>query len=110
MVLDLPTDRPRPSVVSYRGNKRQFRFDSALAKNLRQLCRQEQTGLFTLFAAGLNTLLFRYTGQDDILIGIPIADRDRPELQPLIGFLIDTHVLRTDLSGNPHFPGVDVPC
>ena len=102
-LLDLPTDRPRPSVFSYRGNKRQFHFDPALANDLRRLCRQEQTSLFTVFAAALNTLLHRYTGQDDILVGIPIADRDRPELQPLIGFLIDTHVLRTDLGGNPTF-------
>ena len=102
-VLELPADRPRPSVMSHRGNKREFRFDSTLAEDLRQLCRQERTSLFTIFAAALNTLLYRYTGQDDILIGIPIGDRDRPELQPLIGFMIDTHVLRTDLSGNPTF-------
>ena len=102
-VLDLPADRPRPPVISYRGNKRQFRLDAALAKDLRHLCRKEKITLFTVFAAALNTLLYRYTGQDDILTGIPIADRDRPELQPLIGFLIDTHVLRTDLSGNPTF-------
>jgi non-ribosomal peptide synthetase component F len=102
-VLDLPADRPRPSVFSYHGNKLQFRLDAVLATNLRQLCRREQTSLFTVVAAALNTLLYRYTGQDDILIGLPIADRDRPELQPLIGFLIDTHVLRTDLSGNPTF-------
>ena len=102
-VLELPADRPRPSVMSHRGNKREFRFDSTLAEDLRQLCRQERTSLFTIFAAALNTLLYRYTGQDDILIGIPIADRDRPELQSLIGFMIDTHVLRTDLSGDPTF-------
>ena len=102
-VLGLPVDRPRPSVISYRGNKRQFRLDSALAKELRRLCRDEETSLFIVFATALNVLLHRYSGQDDILIGIPIADRDRPELQLLIGFLIDTHALRTDLSGNPTF-------
>jgi amino acid adenylation domain-containing protein len=102
-VLELPADRPRPSVMSHRGNKREFRFDSTLAKELRQLCRQERTSLFNIFAAALNTLLHRYTGQDDILMGIPIGNRDRPELQQLIGFLIDTHVLRTDLSGDPTF-------
>jgi amino acid adenylation domain-containing protein len=59
--------------------------------------------LFTVFAAAFNALLYRYTGQEDILVGIPIADRERPELQALIGYLIDTHVLRTDLSGNPTF-------
>jgi amino acid adenylation domain-containing protein len=102
-VLELPADRPRPSVMSHRGNKLEFRFDSTLADDLRQLCRQERTSLFTIFAAALNTLLYRYTGQDDILIGIPFGDRDRPELQPVIGFMIDTHVLRTDLSADPTF-------
>ncbi|MGB9205185.1 MAG: AMP-binding protein, partial [Terriglobales bacterium] len=102
-VLELPADRPRPSVMSHRGNKLEFRFDSTLAEDLRRLCRQEQTSLFTIFAAALNTLLYRYTGQDDILIGIPIGDRDLPELQSLIGFMIDISVLRTDLSGDPTF-------
>ena len=102
-LLQLPTDRPRPPVNSYRGTKRQFSFDAELAENLKRFSRREQTSLFTVFATVLNTLLYRYTGQDDILLGVPIADRDRPEIQPLVGFLIDTHVLRTDLSGNPAF-------
>jgi amino acid adenylation domain-containing protein len=102
-LLDQPTDRPRPPVFSFRGIKRQFTFDAALADDLRRLCRQHQTSLFTVFAAALNTVMQRYTGQDDILIGIPIAARERPELRPLIGFLVDTHVLRTDLSGDPTF-------
>ena len=102
-LLQLPTDRPRPPVNSYRGTKRVFSFDAELAESLRRFSRREQTSLFTVFAAGLNALLYRYTGQDNILVGIPIADRDRPEIQPLVGFLIDTHVLRTDLSGNPVF-------
>ena len=102
-LLQLPTDRPRPPVNSYRGTKRVFSFDAELAESLRRFSRREQASLFTVFAAVLNTLLYRYTGQNDILVGIPIADRDRPEIQPLVGFLIDTHVLRTDLSGNPVF-------
>jgi hypothetical protein len=102
-LLDQPTDRVRPTVFSFRGAKRQFAFDPALADDLRLLCRQHQTSLFTVFAAALNTLMHRYTGQEDILIGIPIAARERPEMRPMIGFLIDTHVLRADLSGNPTF-------
>ncbi len=102
-MLELPTDRPRPRVTSYLGVKRQFRLGPALAKGVRDLSRREQTSLFTVFAATLNVLLYRYSGQDDILVGIPIADRDWPELQPLIGFFVDTHVLRTDLTGNPTF-------
>jgi non-ribosomal peptide synthetase component F len=59
--------------------------------------------LFTFFTAALNTLLYRYTKQEDILLGIPLADRDRPELQSMIGFLLHTHVLRTQLSGDLTF-------
>ena len=102
-LLELPTDRPRPRVTSYLGVKRQFRLGPDLAKGVRDLSRREQTSLFTVVAATLNMLLYRYSGQDDILVGIPIADRDWPELQPLIGFFVDTHVLRTDLTGNPTF-------
>jgi amino acid adenylation domain-containing protein len=102
-LLELPADRPRPPAVSGRGSKRWFRLDPALTENVRVLGRQERTSLFTIFAAAFNALLCRYTGQEDILVGIPIADRDRPELQSLIGYLIDTHVLRTDLSGDPTF-------
>jgi amino acid adenylation domain-containing protein len=102
-LLDQPTDRARPAVLSFRGNKRKFVFDAVLANSLRLLCREQRVSLFTVFAAGLNTVMHRYTGQTDILVGIPIADRELPELRPLIGFLLDTHVLRTDLSSNPAF-------
>jgi amino acid adenylation domain-containing protein len=100
-LLDQPTDLPRPPVFSFRGTKRQFKFDAALANQLRQACREQRISLFTVFATVFNVAMHRYTGQDDILVGVPIADRERPELRPLIGFLLDTHVLRTDLSGDP---------
>ena len=102
-LLDQPTDRPRPPVCSFRGTKQLFEFNAALTNDLRQFCRQQQTTLFTVFAAALNTLMYRYTAQEDILIGIPIADRELPELRPLIGFLLDTHVLRTRLTGDDSF-------
>jgi amino acid adenylation domain-containing protein len=102
-LLDLPLDRPRPPVVSYRGLKRRFQLGPALAKGVRDLGRREKTSLFNVFTAVWNTILSRYSGQEDVLVGIPIADRDRPELQPLIGFFIDTQVLRTNLAGNPTF-------
>jgi acyl-CoA synthetase (AMP-forming)/AMP-acid ligase II len=102
-LLDLPTDRPRPSVNSYRGNKLWFCIEPATAEELRHFCQRERTTLFNVFVAALSTLLYRYTGQDDVLLGIPVADRDRLDLQPLIGFLLDTHVLRTDLGGDPTF-------
>jgi amino acid adenylation domain-containing protein len=102
-LLDQPTDRIRPVALSFRGNKRNFTFDSELADGLRRLCREQRVSLFTVFAAALNSVMHRYTGQNDILVGIPIADRELPELRPLIGFLLDTHVLRTNLSTNPKF-------
>ncbi len=102
-LLDLPADRPRPHVASFRGVKRRFNLDPALSEKLRQLGRREETSLFTILAAALTALLYRYTGQEDVVLGIPIADRERPELQPLIGFFIETHALRTNIAGNPAF-------
>ncbi len=74
-----------------------------LTEALRNTSRQEKTSLFTIFAAALNTLLYRYSGCDDILLGIPLADRDQQELQSVVGFLLHTHVLRTRLSGDMTF-------
>ena len=102
-LLDLPTDKPRPRSISYRGARQRFRIPSRLALALRDCSRRERVSLFTLFTAALDTLLYRYTGQEDILVGIPLADRDRPELQSMIGFLLHTHVLRTQLSGELSF-------
>ena len=102
-LLELPTDRPRPPVQSYRGARRRFRLNGSLAKGLRNRSRQEKTSLFNIFTAVLNVLLYRYTGSEDVVVGIPVADRDRPEVQSLIGFLIDTHALRTKLAGGMSF-------
>jgi amino acid adenylation domain-containing protein len=102
-LLELPADRPRPPAMSYRGGRLRWKLDAALTEALRKVGRQEKTSLFTVFAAALNTLIYRYSGVDDILLGIPLADRDQPELQSLIGFLLHTHVLRTRLSGNMTF-------
>ena len=102
-LLELPADRPRPRVQSYQGARKRFRLDRALTEGLRELSRQEKTTLFNIFAAALNTLLYRYTGSEDLVVGIPIADRDRDELQSLVGFLVDTHALRTRLSGDMTF-------
>jgi non-ribosomal peptide synthetase component F len=70
---------------------------------LRQFCREQQTTLFVVSAAALNTLMFRYTMQEDILLGIPIADREIKDLAPLIGFLLDTQALRVRMNGNTSF-------
>ncbi|MGO9110862.1 MAG: amino acid adenylation domain-containing protein [Thermoguttaceae bacterium] len=102
-LLELPTDRPRPRVCSYRGSKQRCRLNPDLVKALHDFSRREQTSPFTVFAAAFNTLLYRYTGQEDILVGIPMADRGQPELQCVIGFPLQTHVLRTKLSGNITF-------
>ena len=102
-LLELPTDRPRPRVQSYRGARRRFRLNASLAKGLRNRSRQEKTSLYNIFTAVLNVLLYRYTGSEDVVVGIPVADRDRQETQSLIGFLIDTHALRTRLSGGMPF-------
>jgi amino acid adenylation domain-containing protein len=102
-LLELPTDRPRPRAISDSGGRQRFRIDRTLADALRESSRQEKTSLFTFFAAALNTMLYRYSNQEDILLGIPMADRDRQELQPLIGFLTQSGVLRTKLSGDMTF-------
>ncbi len=102
-LLDLPADRPRPGAVSHRGARVRFQLTSELSEALRQCSRLEKTSLFSVFAAALNVLLHRYTGSEDILLGIPIADRDRPELQSVIGFLLHTHVLRTKISDDLTF-------
>ena len=102
-LLELPADRARPPMMSYRGGRLRWKLSRALTEALRNTSRQEKTSLFTIFAAALNTLLYRYSGSEDILLGIPLADRDRPELQSVVGFLLHTHVLRTRLSGDMKF-------
>jgi amino acid adenylation domain-containing protein len=102
-LLDLPSDRPRPSIQSYRGARQRFRLNATLTKALRNCRWREKISLFTVFAAALNTLLYRYTASEDILLGIPVADRERSELQSMIGFLLHTQVLRTELSGSMTF-------
>jgi amino acid adenylation domain-containing protein len=102
-LLELPLDRPRPQVQAYRGARRRFRINRELTEAFRQLGRQHRRSLFALFTAALDALLYRYTGQKDILLGIPLAERARPECQCTIGFLLHTHVLRTAVSGELTF-------
>ena len=102
-LLELPSDRPRPKMQTYRGARQRFRLNPTLTEAVRNCSRREKTTLFNVFAAAFNTLLFRYTGSEDILLGIPLADRDRAELQSVIGFLLHTHVLRTQLSASMSF-------
>ncbi len=102
-VLDLPADRPRPALQSYRGASQCFALPAPLAVALRALARREEVTLFMLLLAAFQTLLHRYSGQEDILVGSPIAGRTRVETENLIGFFLNTLVLRGDLSGDPPF-------
>src|ERR1700733_11117877 len=102
-LLELPSDRPRPQMLSYRGARLRFRINRALTEAFRELSRREQKSLFALFTAAFNVLLYRYTGQEEILLGIPIAERERPGFQSMIGFLLHTHVLRTVVKGELTF-------
>ncbi|PWU05653.1 MAG: hypothetical protein C5B47_08695, partial [Verrucomicrobia bacterium] len=102
-LLELPADRVRPAVMSYKGRRLRWKLSSELTGALRNTSRLENTSLFTVFSAALDTLIYRYTGNDDICLGVPLGDRDQFELQSVIGFLLHTHVLRTRLSGDMRF-------
>ncbi|MET0621647.1 MAG: amino acid adenylation domain-containing protein [Pyrinomonadaceae bacterium] len=102
-VLELPTDRPRPPVQSYRGAILTHLVGLGLTGRVKELARREGVTPYMLLLAVFKTLLGRYAGQDDIVVGTPIANRNRTELEPLVGFFVNTLVLRTDLSGDPAF-------
>jgi myxalamid-type nonribosomal peptide synthetase MxaA len=102
-LLELPTDRPRPETLSYSGDAYTFLIPRELTESLRALSRQESVTLQMTLAAAFRVLLFRYSHQPDFCLGIPVANRLRPELEGMIGFFVNTLVLRTDLSGNPRF-------
>jgi aspartate racemase len=101
--LRLPTDRPRPVRQTYGGAREPFRIPAEAAAALKALSRQERVTTFMTLLAAFLTLLHRYTGQDDIAVGSPIAGRTRVELEEVIGLVVNTLVLRADLSGNPTF-------
>jgi amino acid adenylation domain-containing protein len=101
--LELPTDRPRPALQSFRGAALPFQLPAVLFGEIDALSRREGATLFMTLFAAFRVLLQRYTGQDDLLVGSPIANRNRVEIEGLIGFFVNTLVLRTDLSGDPTF-------
>ncbi|WP_186025078.1 non-ribosomal peptide synthetase, partial [Burkholderia gladioli] len=100
-LLELPTDRPRPAVQSYRGASVPLAFPRELGDALRQLGRQQGTTLFMTLFAGWAALLSRLTHQRDLVIGTPVANRQQAELEPLIGFFVNTLALRVRLEDNP---------
>ncbi|MBV9109472.1 MAG: amino acid adenylation domain-containing protein, partial [Gemmatimonadetes bacterium] len=102
-LLELPTDRPRPRVQGDRGANVSFVLPEETAAALRELARREGATLFMVLLAGWQLLLSRYSGQDDVSVGTPVAGRTRTEVEGLIGFFVNTLVLRTDLSGAPGF-------
>jgi amino acid adenylation domain-containing protein len=102
-ILNLPTDFPRPAVQTFQGARQTWELPKDLSLALAGLGQQEKATLFMTLLAAFKTLLYRYTGQTDILVGSPIASRNRSEIEALIGFFVNTLVLRSDLNGNPTF-------
>jgi hypothetical protein len=100
-VLELPTDRPRPPVESHRGAVYSLTLPRELLERLQGLSRREGATLFMTLLSGFALLLARYSGQQDLLIGTPVANRNRAEIEGLIGFFVNTLVLRADTSGEP---------
>ena len=101
--LELPTDRPRPLLQSYRGAAQFLMIPGELAEKLRHVGQRQGATLFMTLLAAFQTLLARYTGKEDIVVGSPVAGRSHTETESLIGFFVNTLVLRNDLSGNPTF-------
>jgi amino acid adenylation domain-containing protein len=101
--LNLPTDFPRPAVASHRGGVVEVHLDAGLSGSLSQLAKQENATLFMVLLAAFKIVLFRYSGEEDIVVGSPIANRQRKEVEELVGIFINTLALRTSLSGNPTF-------
>ncbi len=101
--LQLPTDRPRLAMQRHRGARQSFELSANISETLKSFSQREGVTPFMTLLAAFKALLHRYTGQDDIIIGSPIANRNRIEIERLVGFFVNTLPLRTDLSGDPSF-------
>jgi amino acid adenylation domain-containing protein len=102
-ILSIPTRFPRPAVQSTAGSNVRFVLSSAVWERLSRMARDCQTTPFVVLFAAFNVFLSRICGQDDLVVGVPISGRDRPDLQGMVGMLANTLALRTDLRGNPTF-------
>ena len=102
-VLELPTDKPRPPVQSFKGALYEFSIPLELTKRLRELSNQQGVTLYMTLLSAFTTFLYRLTGQEDILIGSPVANRNQQETESLIGYFVNNLVMRTSLSDNPNF-------
>ena len=101
--LELPADRPRPPVQSYRGRTRRYDLGAERSVAVKGLARQNNASLFMAMLAAFKLLIYKLTGEQDLLVGTPIAGRRDPALENLVGFFVNTLVLRTDLGGDPTF-------
>ena len=99
--LDLPADRPRPVVPTSRGRRLRAGFGPGLSRGLRELARRHEASLYMALLAGFQALLGRLSRQEDLSVGSPVANRQRPEVEPLIGFFVNSLVMRGDLAGDP---------
>jgi len=102
-ILQLPTDRPRPLLQTYRGSGVKLRIGEAVTRKLKELARAEKVTLFTLLVAAFQTLLHRYSGQREILIGAPAGARPRSDFERIVGYFVNPVVLRADFKGDPPF-------
>jgi len=102
-VLELPLDRPRPAMQTYEGARLDLLLEPAVVEGLRALAQREGVTLFMVLLASFQALLYRYTGQSDIRVGVPIANRNRLETEQLIGFFVNTQVLRAEIDGHMTF-------
>ncbi|MEH2319621.1 non-ribosomal peptide synthetase [Nostoc sp.] len=102
-ILHLPTDKPISAIQSYQGGTQFIELPLKLIDALEKLSQQEGVTLFMTLLAAFKTLLYRYTHQEDIALGSPIANRNRSEIEGIIGFFVNSLVLRSNLSGNPTF-------
>ncbi|MEE8584973.1 MAG: condensation domain-containing protein, partial [Acidobacteriota bacterium] len=102
-MLELPTDRPRPEVQEFRGRQMGYELSSELSEELRTVSRRHGVTLYMTLLAAFQALMQRYSGQSDIVVGSPLANRNSPELEGLIGFFVNTLPMRADFSGDPSF-------
>ncbi|MCX8131564.1 MAG: amino acid adenylation domain-containing protein [Clostridia bacterium] len=101
--FELPLDHTRPPVQTFKGGNFKFRLPTSLTKSLKSLSEQQNATLYMVMLGALNILLHRYSGQEEVLVGSPIANRNRTEIENLIGFFANTLVYKTNLSGDPSF-------
>ncbi|MDU1799053.1 MAG: amino acid adenylation domain-containing protein, partial [Pseudomonas aeruginosa] len=102
-VLELPFDRPRPAEQSFRGARLEFELGAERARRLKALAQRQGASTFMLLLASFQALLYRYSGQPDIRVGVPVANRNRVETERLIGFFVNTQVLKADIDGQMGF-------